>query len=503
MNMQMKPQVKPITIAILALGGQGGGTLADWLIEVAERNGYIAQGTSVPGVAQRTGATIYYVELFPEAAAKAAGRDPVLALMPVPGNLDVVIAAELMEAGRAMMRGFVTPDRTALIASSHRVYAIAEKMAMGDGRANSDEVAAAAAAQSKSLVMFDMEDLARAKNSMISAVLFGALAASGTLPFPKESYEEVIGGNARGRTTNLAAFAAGFDGIGAPVPPPAVAPIAATAIGQKLLDHMAAICPSEVHEMVQHGIRKVVDYQDPAYGFLYLQRLAPIVILDRLTGGTKQDWILTKETARYLALWMAFEDVYRVADLKTRTPRFARIRDEVHAPADQIMNVSEFMHPRVEEICDALPAAIGRYILASPRLRGLLGRLFAHGRRVTTTHLGGFLMLYALASLRGFRRGSLRFQAETTKLEAWLASVGEAAEKDYALAVEVACCQRLVKGYGSTHERGTRNFETVMSAYRRLRGQAAAADKLRRLREAALGDEEGAALARERAVLGL
>ena len=50
-----------IKLAVLAVGGQGGGVLADWITDVAERSGYIAQSTSVAGVAQRTGATIYYI----------------------------------------------------------------------------------------------------------------------------------------------------------------------------------------------------------------------------------------------------------------------------------------------------------------------------------------------------------------------------------------------------------------------------------------------------------
>ena len=82
-----------ITIAIMALGGQGGGVLADWIIALAERENYTAQGTSVPGVAQRTGATIYYIELFPK-----SGQAPVLALSPMPGDVDILIAAELMES---------------------------------------------------------------------------------------------------------------------------------------------------------------------------------------------------------------------------------------------------------------------------------------------------------------------------------------------------------------------------------------------------------------------
>jgi hypothetical protein len=63
-----------------------------------------------------------------------------------------------------------------------------------------------------------------------------------------------------------------------------------------------------------------------------------------------------------------------------------------------------------------------------------------------------------------------------------------------ALAVELAGCQRLVKGYGETHVRGWRNFETVTGALPRLRGAPDAAARLRRLRDAALADEHGHAL---------
>ena len=99
----------PIRLSINALGGQGGGVLADWLVTTADSCGWLVQATSVPGVAQRTGATVYYLEFCPP---DPAGRLPVQALMPVPGDVDIVIAAELMEAGRAIARGIVTPGRT-------------------------------------------------------------------------------------------------------------------------------------------------------------------------------------------------------------------------------------------------------------------------------------------------------------------------------------------------------------------------------------------------------
>src|SRR5258708_11813607 len=164
---------RPIKLTIAALGGQGGGVLADWLIEIAEAEAYIAQSTSVPGVAQRTGATIYYLEFFPRAAAERAGREPVMALMPVSGDVDCVLVSELAEAGRATQRGLVTPDRTTLISSTHRSYAIGEKSAMGPGAVDTEQLVELVRSQAKRLVLFDMEETAERNQSARSSVLLG------------------------------------------------------------------------------------------------------------------------------------------------------------------------------------------------------------------------------------------------------------------------------------------------------------------------------------------
>lgn len=171
---------KPISIAILAMGGQGGGVLADWIVGLAESQGWMAQTTSVPGVAQRTGATIYYLELLPA----REGRHPIFALMPTPGDVDIVLAAELMEAGRSVLRGLVTPDRTTLIASTHRALAVGEKEKPGDGIGNPEVVVEATDFAAKRIIAFDMDTLAAKNGSVISASMFGALAAAGVLPFP-------------------------------------------------------------------------------------------------------------------------------------------------------------------------------------------------------------------------------------------------------------------------------------------------------------------------------
>ena len=194
---------RPISILIAALGGEGGGVMADWLMEAATRSGLPAQATSIPGVAQRTGATTYYLEIFPAKKSDLGGRDPVLSLTPSPGNVDIMVASELVEAGRAMANGFVSPDRTTLIASTHRIYATVEKMQMADGRYDAERVLAAARQLAQRSLLFDMRRLAQESGTVINAVLFGAMAGSGVLPLAREACEEAIRHGGRGAEASL------------------------------------------------------------------------------------------------------------------------------------------------------------------------------------------------------------------------------------------------------------------------------------------------------------
>ena len=495
-------KAQPIKIAILAMGGEGGGVLADWIVDLGEHNGYFAQTTSVPGVAQRTGATIYYVELFAREAAES--RAPVLALMPLPGDVDVVLASELMEAGRAVQRGLVTPERTTLVASTHRVFSIAEKTAMGDGRVDSDALIAHAQKAAKRFVRFDMAQAAQASGSVISAVLFGALAGTGVLPFSRRQFEETVERGGVGVKPSLRAFDVAFDmasgraepvaaraavdatGISAPAPrDPAVA---------RLVERVRSELPAPVQPVAIEGVRRLIDYQDPDYAALYLDRLANV-----WRTASQADRVLLRETARHLALWMSYEDTIRVADLKTRGSRFERVRSEVHVQTGQVLAINEFMHPRLEEICETLPAGLGRWLARPHWVHRLVRRYTQSGRVVKTSSLRGYLMLYAVASLRGMRRRTLRHERENARIEAWLAQILETATHNPELAIEVAQCQRLVKGYSDTHARGLKNYQTVMAAVAKA-GAGLAPATLREWRDAALADEHGhklhAALAR-------
>ncbi|ODS96394.1 MAG: indolepyruvate oxidoreductase subunit B [Lautropia sp. SCN 69-89] len=484
---------QPIKIAIVAMGGEGGGVLADWIVDLAEHNDYLAQTTSVPGVAQRTGTTLYYVELYPRVQAQADGGVPVLALMPLPGDVDVVLASELMEAGRAIQRGLVSVDRTMLVTSTHRVYSMTEKTAMGDGRVDGAELLAQVARAARRFVGFDMAAAAVDSGSVIGAVLFGALAGTGVLPFDRAAFEATIERGGVGVAASRQAFAVAFERAraGAPAPStiepalPAAAPQPRSAEVRALLARVGAEFPPVAQSFLTEGVRRLLDYQDPAWAGSYLDRMARVKAAPG--GGDAQ---LLTELARHLALWMSWEDTIRVADLKTRGSRFERVRGEVRLADGQLLAIDEYLHPRVQEIAETLPVGLGRWLLASGWPRRLVERFTTRGRVVTTSSLPGFLLLYATAGMKRWRRSTLRFAIEQAHIEQWLRRIEEAAAVSPELATEIVRCQRLVKGYGDTHERGLRNYETLMAALRHG-GPEVTPAILRELRDAALADERG------------
>ena len=490
-------RVRPITIAVLAMGGEGGGVLADWIIDLAEHSGYLAQTTSVPGVAQRTGATIYYVELFPKAAAR--GQAPVLALMPVPGDVDIVLASELMEGARAVCRGLVTPDRTTLIASTHRVYSMNERIALTDGRVNSNALLQSCTDAARKLHAFDMAALAEATGSLVSAVLFGALAGAGVLPFPRPAFEATIRRGGVGVESSLKAFAAGFDyaangGATLPAVKPADAVVESEFV-RSLLASFGGKVTATSQPLIVAGVSRVLDYQDKDYARLYLDRLAPVAAIDAARDDAPDD--LLSETARQLALGMAYEDTIRVAELKIRASRFEKVREEVGVTDVQLLEIAEFMHPRTQEIAETLPASLGRLILNVGWIRAVTDRLTRSGRVIRTTSLRGFLLLYVVASLKPLRARSLRYIDEQKRLSDWLDIVIAVAPKNYDLAVAVARVRELVKGYGDTHERGRAKFDAIMALVQKLAADPNGARTLDALRKAAGQDENGDALKRD------
>jgi len=471
---------RPLTILIAALGGEGGGVLADWIIAAATARDYPVQSTSIPGVAQRTGATTYYVEIYPAKLSELGGRRPVMPLNAAPSNVDVMVASELLEAGRAMQNGFVTPGRTTLIASTHRVYTVAEKMQMGDGRFDSDAVLKAARVLAKRAIVFDMQSQARAAGTVISAVMFGALAGSGTLPLSRAGCEEAIRSGGKGAEANLKGFAAGYECAGGGV---TVTREEKRHLRGSPKERIRPAFPPETHFILGEGVTRCADFQDRAYAHLYLDRLEPIANLDHATIAA----------GRFLALWMCYEDVIRVADLKTRKSRFDRIRDEVQAGPREPVHVVEFLKPGSEEITALLPRLLAWPLMGLIRISGLAGKLNV-GMHLRTTTISGFLLLRSLAWLRPLRPYTSRWREEQVLISRWLVAITAAAKRDPYLALEIALCGRLIKGYGETHKRGKNSFLRILDTL--VEGGAVQDDRarieaIRGAREAALADPEG------------
>jgi indolepyruvate ferredoxin oxidoreductase beta subunit len=472
----------PSRILISALGGEGGGVLASWLADAAINEGYAAQRTSVPGVAQRTGSTTYYIEML-----RAEGRSPVLSLAPTAGEVDLFIATELLEAGRLIQAGFVTPDRTTTIAPLRRVYAITEKIAMADGRADSELITAAAKRFSKAHHIGDFQALADGARTQLNAVLFGL--ACRCLPLSPEACRKAIAADGRAVEANLRGFDAGLAYDGAePAPVEAQSPARAAYDFDATVDGL----PHEAQVNAREGVARLIDFQGEAYARLYLERLR------RFAARPEADGAFVAELARCLAVRMSSEDVVRVAQLKLRETRLARVRAEARARPGDIVRITEFLKPGPSEFLSILPAPLARGLLRLVRLMGL--ERASIPMRVHTTGLWGFLQLRALSSLRGLRPISLRAAQEKAWIETWLDLIEKALASDREAAREIVETAQLVRGYGDTWERGHANWrliadEIITPMLAGARDRSHFPDAVLQARLAAVADPEGKRLA--------
>jgi len=500
---------RPITLLMCALGGEGGGVLAKWLVDTATLAGYAAQSTSIPGVAQRTGATTYYLEVFPQPQASLGGRRPVFGLVPVPGVLDGLVCSELLEAARQVTLGFSDAKRTTVIASTARTLTTAERMPLGDGRVDASTLLALLREHSREHHLLDFGALARDVGTVVSAVMLGAIAASGLLPFAREHYETVVAAGGRGAAASRRGFALAYERVSASraqgayvaqvVGEDKSAAVAEAVHTPALPTDVAAAFAPAVHTMLSLGHARVLEYQDQAYAAQYLQRLARVRDAERARDPmAAQGWATTRETARWLALWMAFDDIVRVAELKLRPERWARVRREVGAGENDLLKVYVHFKPGVAEFSGLLPPAVAHALQrwdARRRARGESS--WALPLQLGTHTVFGTLLLRLLSAQRWLRRRGQRYAEEQALIDRWLDCVVRHTGTDWRLGHEIALCGRLIKGYGSTNQRGRDNLLHIIEQLAERAPFATAAERARAIaqaRGAALADEGGLAL---------
>lgn len=457
----------PFCLLIAALGGEGGGVLAGWLVQCARASALPVQSTSVPGVAQRTGATSYYIELLREP--QPVGAAVVFALHPVPATLDVVIASELVETARMMECGFVSPARTVLISSTHRAYTTVEKMEPLDGRYDAAVVLDTAQKMAQRLVAFDMARVATQSSTVISAVMFGALAGAGVLPWSRALCETVITRGSLGVAASLRGFALAFEqaaGSAEAAAPPIAAPDVAALLDRSrtsaaLRGAWAAHIghwPVAMQSTAALGVVRCHDYQNAAHATRYLQHL------DTLWQANPAVEATLAEAARCLALWMCFEDVIRVADLRSRRSRFDQLRQEFGVQPGELVRVVEYFKPGIEEVAASLPRALGQPLLKLAQRRGWIGRV-SLGLHIRSTSLWGFLLLRGLAWLRPLRPHSMRYQQEHAAIDAWVTAMVYCLAHAPEFAKVLAELPTVLKGYSDTQARGKVNFERLWQEF--------------------------------------
>lgn len=492
---------RPICLLLCALGGEGGGVLSDWLIAAARRAGYAAQKTSIPGVAQRTGATTYYVEVFPVPIAQLDGRRPVFSLYPVPGTVDALVSSELLETVRQASLGMANAERTTIVSSSARMLTTAERIPLGDGRYDSAKLIEVLRANSRELHLIDMTRIARQAGTVVSAVMLGAIARTGVLPFGVTDFEAAVSTGGNSSAASLRGFQQAYnelDKVQIGVAPTRPAAAFSTKPAVAVPESVASQFPPAVQAMLTLGYTRVRDYQDHGYARLYVQRLERVLQAERTSDPvTAHDFAITQEMARWLALWMAFDDVVRVADLKLRASRRQRIREEVKANDSDLVRIYDYFRPGTAELAGLLPRPIAQRLLRWEAARKQKGLASLSLPMVLGAHtVIGALALRTLASLRWLRRRGQRYAAEQNFIEQWVKSVRSLTFTHWQCGYEMAQCGRLIKGYGATNDRGKENFLhllTHLGPSERFASPSAHAQAIADARRAALADDAGAA----------
>ena len=219
----------------------------------------------------------------------------------------------------------------------------------------------------------------------------------------------------------------------------------------------------------------------------------------RRRRNAQHAFAVTRETARFLALWMAFDDIVRVAALKCRASRFARVRREVAARDDDIVRIVDHFKPGMAEFAGLLPAALARRLVAWDRARQARGsEAFGMALHLRTDSVLGFRAA-APAGQPALAAAQWRALPPRAGADRALADRRGARPRysDVALAHEIAQCGRLIKGYGATNERGKANLQHILdhlASGGSFASTAARAAAIAQAREAALADEGGKAL---------
>ena len=449
---------KTTSILITALGGEGGGTLMNWIIDCARSQKLFVQGTSVPGVAQRTGSTSYYIEICDRSFYNE--KEPVLSLYPKPGRVDIVIASELLEAARVLEKGYINPERTTLITSSSRTYTNLEKSHLLDGRFNHEKIMNACKDMSKTFICLDLNSMAIEHSTIVSATMFGALAGSGVLSWKKDIYEDIFQDNIFGKNS-LSGFNFAYQQVQS---------ISDNTLRDKeninlniesKINNVNESLSNEFFSIINLGKERCTDYQNNKYSELFMTRVNKLMPV--INKNDPKILSIVENIVRRLALWMTYEDIPRVAQLKIKPDRFVKIKNEINLKTNQILFVQDIFKPGLNEIGAMLPNKIGRWFIRNKKIVNHLP-FVGKGMKINSSTISGFLVLKTLSLFRFIRPISLRYKEEQNNIDKWIDNIILSLDQSISFSEGLADMPQILKGYGDTWDRGIQKYNKINDA---------------------------------------
>ena len=449
---------KTISILITALGGEGGGTLMNWILECARNQKLFVQGTSVPGVAQRTGSTSYYIEICDRNFHNE--KEPILSLYPKPGRVDIVIASELLEAARVLERGYVNPDSTTLITSSSRIFTNLEKSHLADGRFDQEKILKTCKNMSKNFICLDLNTIASDHSTIVSATMFGALAGSGALPWKKNICENIFQDNIFGKNS-LLGFNFAYEQVKANSKGIAANKKNIKINEENIINKINDSFSDEFSNIVNIGKERCFDYQNNKYSELFLTRVQKILLVINKEDPKKV--AVAENIIRRLALWMTYEDIPRVAQLKIKPDRFKKIKKEINIKSNQILLVQDIFKPGINEIAAMLPNKIGKWFIKNKKIVSCLP-FIGKGMKINSLTIFGFIVLKFLSSFRYIRPISLRYKEEQRNIDIWIDNIILSLNKSISFTEGLADMPQILKGYGDTWDRGIKKYNKINDA---------------------------------------
>lgn len=471
-----------IKILIPAVGGQGGGVLTEWLVQLFLIEGFEVQGVGLPGLSQRGGSTVYYLESYSKL--KSDSKPIIFSQYPLPGDIDIILAQEFLELGRVLELGYGS-DNTTIVSSTHRIYSTLEKMPLSSGIYSDENLHKLANAFSSRFIALDALALAKEYGMdelAINAILLGALGASASLPIAEASFLKAISQVGVAVENNIKAFRIGWDYIKSNK---YKISLVRTELGWDQLksEKLAKVDPSKreglfslllrvereyperLRKILAESLCRLTDYQDLWYAENYIDKLKNVYEIDKNSGSNT--FSLTESFAKNLALWMSYEDGIRVAELKINPERFKRIQKEMQLGNDQVFHVIDYLNPDAEEIYGLLPN-----FLVTPVVKLTNNRLFkkicpdsnriTFSQSPTTSSFFGSLRLWSLTKLKKFRPYSYRFKKEHIYIKKYATYVERYSKTNYALGCLIAKSGSMVKGYGKVRRRTLNHFERYL-----------------------------------------